>query len=147
MPASTAPAAKAAILTALATRPVLADVSRSWGGPVSDDDYTDEMIYLGDVTVEGEWVAFGANRRDEEYTVQLSVHALKYGAGTEQATEERAWTLLAEVSAALTADKYLGGLMRDAVALDTIKQTNIPTPEQWATLIVAQIHCVAAFTP
>ncbi len=146
MASSTAPQAKAAILAALATRPALDAVTRTWGGPTEIEDAAEEHIYLGQVKVVGEWRTLGAGVRHESYTVALRVMVLRYG-DDEQATEERAWDLLDEVSAALTADRFLGGLLYQPAALEEITQDNAPMPKQWAARIDAQIRCHAMFTP
>jgi hypothetical protein len=150
VPASTAPLAKTAILAALAARVALADVTRTWGGPTENEDLTEEMIHLGRVRGTGMWKTLGAGKRHESYTVELRVVVLKYG-DDEQATEERAFALLDEVSAALNADKFLanGGsqLLYTPAAIESWEQMNTPTPEQWGAQIVAQIRCEAMFTP
>jgi hypothetical protein len=146
MPASTAPAAKQAILTLLAARPALASVDRTWGSPTETDDITAEMIFLGDVELTGEFRALGGQRRDEDYTITISVAVHQYG-DDEQSTEERAWDLLDEISGALATDPYLGGLLYEAAAIRSARQTNTPAPNQWGALITAQIGCAARFTP
>jgi hypothetical protein len=146
MPATTAPAAKAAILAAIAARPALAAITPGWGGPTEESDVTEEMIYLGRVRGDGEWRTLGAGNRHESYAVELRVVVMKYG-DDEQATEERAFALLDEVSAALYADKFLGGLLYTPAAIESWEQTNNPAPEQWNAQIVAQIRCEAMFIP
>lgn len=150
MAASTAPAAKAAILAAITARPALSTVATRWGGPTENEDLAEEMIYLGPARGTGEWRTLGAGNRHESYTVELRVVVLKYG-DDEQVTEERAFDLLDEVSAALNADKFLanGGtqLLYTPAAIESWEQTNTPTPEQWSAQIVAQIRCEAMFTP
>lgn len=146
MPASTAPAAKQAILTLLAARGALASVTRTWGGPTETDDMTAEMIFLGDVELTGEFRALGGQRRDEDYTITLHIVVQQYG-DNEQSTEERAWTLLNEVSSALVSDRYLGGLLYEAAAITEARQSNTPAPNQWGAHITAQIGCSARFTP
>lgn len=150
MPATTAPTAKARILTALAARPALASVQRTWGSPVEDEDTAGEMIFLGRVRGAGEWRTLGAGKRHESYTVELRVVVLQYG-DDEQATEERAFALLDEVSAALAANWFLaaGGtqLLYKPAAIESWEQANTPTPDQWGAQIIAQVRCEAMFTP
>jgi hypothetical protein len=146
MAATTAPQAKAAILAALATRPALSGVKRTWGGPTDETDVVAEMIYLGRVEIAGEWRTLGAGVRHESFTVGISVVVSQYG-DDEQSTEERAFDLLDEVSAALTADRFLGGLLYQPAALEAITQENFPAPEQWGARISATIRCEAMFTP
>jgi hypothetical protein len=150
MAATTAPVAKARILTALAARGALANVTRSWGGPTESEDLKAEMIHLGKTVGAGEWRTLGAGTRHESYTVALHVVVLQWG-DDEQATETRAFALLDEVSAALTADKFLaaGGtqLLYTPAAIESWEHTNVPMPKQWGAQIVAQIRCQAMFTP
>lgn len=147
MPASTAPAAKAAILALLAARPALASVDRRWGGPTEEEDVSEEMIWLGDVVQEGFWRVLGGGYRHERYTIGLAVAVRKYG-DDEQATELRAWVLLDEVAAALNTDPWLGGLLeREPVAIESARQQNmLAGTQQWGALIVGQIRCEARFT-
>ena len=150
MAASTAPAAKAAILAALAARPALANVQRTWGGPTEEADVRYEMIHLGPARGAGEWRTLGAGKRHESYTIEVRVIVMKHG-DDERATEERAFALLDEVSSALTADRFLanGGadLLYTPAAIESWEQTNTPMPEQWGAQIVAQVRCEAMFTP
>lgn len=150
MPATTAPAAKVAILAAIAARPALAGITPRWGGPTENEDLAEEMVYLGRTVGTGQWRTLGAGNRHESYLIAVHVIVLKYG-DDEQATEERAFALLNEVSAALYADKFLanGGpnLLYTPAAIESWEQTNTPTPEQWGAQIVAQVRCEAMFTP
>ena len=150
MAATTAPLAKARILTALAARPALADVARRWGGPTENEDLKGELIHLGKTTGTGEWKTLGAGKRHESYLIALHVLVLQWG-DNEQAAEERAFALLDEVSAALYADKFLaaGGtqLLYTPAAIESWEQSNVPMPKQWGAQIVAQIRCEAMFTP
>lgn len=146
MPATTAPSAKAAILAAVALRGALAGVKQTWGGPTEGQDVAPEHIYLGKVTGAGEWRTLGAGNRHESYTVAVHVVVLKYG-DDEQATEQRAFALLDEVSAALYADKFLGGLLYLPAAIESWEQDNTPMPEQWGARINAQVRCQAMFIP
>lgn len=150
MPATTAPSAKAAILAAIAGRAALSTVQQTWGSPTENEDMAEEMIFLGPVRGTGEWRTLGAGNRHESYTVELRVVVLKYG-DDEQATEERAFALLDEVSAALYADKFLanGGtnLLYTPAAVESWEQTNTPMTEQWGAQIIAQIRCEAMFIP
>jgi hypothetical protein len=99
------------------------------------------------VEVEGEWRTLGAGVRHESYTVELFVVVIEYG-DDEQTTEERAFALLNEVSAALAADRFLGGLLYQPAVIDTIRQDNTPvTLPGWGARITARVRCHAMFTP
>lgn len=147
MPATTAPAAKAAILTLLQARPALASpVKVTWGGPTENEDTAEEHVHMGRVVGAGEWRTLGAGRRHESYTIELRVTVLKYG-DDEQAVEDRSFDLLDEVSAALTTDPYLSGLLYEPAAIEAWEQSNVPMTDQWYSVVVAQIRCNAQFTP
>jgi hypothetical protein len=77
--ASTAPAAKAALLTIFAAAAGLSGVTLSWDQPTKDSDYTGEMIWLGDVQGSENWSSLGAQRREETYTVGLGVYVEQWG--------------------------------------------------------------------
>lgn len=145
MPASTAPAAKAALKALFAARPGLSTVSVMWEVPTREEQVRNEMLFFGNVTVDGSWQVMGGLRRDEEYSVALTLQVRREG-DDPQATEERAWTLLDEVAAAIASDKYLGGLLHQAAALTSISQENVATPEDWWAVITAQIACAARFS-
>lgn len=147
MASSTAPEAKARIIALLQARPGLAGVQVTWGSPTEDEDIRREMIYLGATEIDGEWRTLGGQWRHESYSIALTVHVAQYG-DNEQATEERAFALLDEVSGALASDSWLGGLLEGApAALERITQTNTPGPQQWAAQVSAQVRCEARFTP
>lgn len=151
MAASTASAAKAAILAAIAARPALATVKQSWGGPTQTEDVAEEHIYLGRAARDGGRPdPLGDLKRNESYLVAVHIMVLKHG-DDEQATELRAFALLDEVSAALVADPFLanGGtrLLYLPAKIESWEQTNVPTPDQWGAQIVAQVRCEAMFIP
>lgn len=140
---STAPQAKAAILTLLAGRPALATVDRRWGGPTDEDDVLEEAIWLGDVSLEEDWGELGQRRKDETYTIDMTIAVRKYG-DDEQGTETRCWALLGEVEQALRADPSLGGLLNRRAELVSVSQTNRPAgPQQWGSAISCSVRCQA----
>lgn len=152
MPASTAPTAKARILAAIAARPALSGITPTWGGPTEGEDISQaERIHLGVTRGAGQWRTLGAGNRHESYTVALHIVVIEWG-DNEQQTEERAFVLLDEVSAALYADKFLsaGGpqLLYTPAAIESWEQTNVPmVSKQWAAQINALIRCEAMFIP
>src|SRR5690242_11539108 len=97
--ATTVPACKAAVLTILAARPALAAGTRTWSGPTKDEDYVEEMIFLGATEDTSEWNSFGGPRQ-ETYTLAITAWVEMWG-DDPQATEERAHALWDEVEDAL----------------------------------------------
>lgn len=148
--ATTAPIAKTRILALVAARPALSAVRVAWGGPTENEDINGEMIHLGEVNVAGEWRTLGAGVRHETYTIGLHVVVFQYG-DDEAATEQRAFVLLNEVSAALTSNKVLNDgtndLLTHPAAIQNARQTNVPMVDQWGARIDATILCQAMFTP
>lgn len=144
MAASTAPDAKAALLALFDAHAGLSTVRVMWEQPTREEQVRNEMLHLGEVNVTGEWAVMGGLRRDESYSIAITLRVRREG-DDPQATEQRAWTLLHEVSTALAADKYLGGLLHQAAALTDIVQRNDPGPEDWWSVITAQIDCAARF--
>jgi hypothetical protein len=103
---TTIPACKAAVLTLLAARPALTGVVLSWSGPTKDDDYVDELIFLGDTEDTSQWAA-GGGIREENYALDVTVWVKLWG-DDPQATEQRAHVLWDEVEDALRDDVMAG---------------------------------------
>lgn len=149
MAASTAPEAKRRILTLINARAGLTGVQVSWNAPTESEDLprSGELIYLGDVKLEGEWRTLGGGRRDENYTIGLTVWVQQDGDNM-QATEERSWLILDEVSAALTSDRSLAGLLHNAIEILTATQrVGVASADKTGSRIDAQIRCRARFAP
>lgn len=148
MPASTAPEAKARILELLAARPALAGVRLSWEAPAETTDFNvKNLIWLGDVQHTGQWQCLGPLTRDESYTIQLTVLAIKLGDDA-RSTEERAWDLLDEVAAAIHNDFHLNGLLRLPAAIESATQSNgLVGTQSTGCQIVSQIRCDARIQP
>lgn len=148
--ATTAPIAKSRILAAMVARSALADVRVAWGGPTENEDVNGEMIHLGEVNIAGEWRTLGAGVRHETYTIGLHVVVFEYG-DNEAGTEQRAFVLLNEASAALTANRMLSDgthdLLTHPAAIQNARQTNVPMVGQWGARVDATILCQAMFTP
>jgi hypothetical protein len=130
MAASTIPAAKAALLTAIQARVALAGVHVAWGVP-ADLPAEPERIYVGDaVDVSRVWASLGAYRLDESYTLQ--VHVETFAGGNDQRTvEERLWVLVNEVEQAVRGDLTLAGAVR-VTRPDPIDSRTLPTDDGWA---------------
>jgi hypothetical protein len=140
--ASTIPAAKAALLTALQARAGLTGVDVRWGLPAQTPDVT-ERVYVGDAdNIDREWAALGGQRVNEDYVLQVIVETFQFG-DDQRATEERFWVLVNEVEQALRGDLRLAGTVREA-GLDGVTDQKVgPTDEGWGATGVVRIRCQA----
>jgi hypothetical protein len=142
---TTIPACKAAVLTLLAARPALSGVVLSWSGPTRDDDYVDELIFLGDTEDTSNWAA-GGGIREENYALDVTVWVKLWG-DDPQATEQRAHVLWDEVEDALRDDVMAGpsGSLR-AIGVTQFNRvtrrtsTGPATSEKWGTLVAARVE-------
>lgn len=149
MAASTAPEAKRRVLALLAARAGLATVQRTWSAPTEGEGVPrgGELLYLGDVSTTGSWKLLGAHARDEDYTIGLVVFVQQDGDDM-QATEERSWLILDEVSAALTTDQMLGGLLMLPVEIASATQkVGVVGVDKTGSRVDAVLRLVARFTP
>lgn len=106
MAASTIPAVKAALVSAITT--ALPDVSVTWGVPRGDKGR--DWVLVGNVTGSQRAAAVGRQRRAETFTVEIQVTAVRPSIVTPQATSERAFAIVAEIEDALRADETIGNL-------------------------------------
>jgi hypothetical protein len=142
--ASTIPACKAAVLTVLAARPALTSVTRTWAGPTKDEDFVEEMIFLGVTEDTSEFVAF-SGPREETYTLQITVWVELWG-DDPQAAEERAHVLWDEVEDALRDDlmNQSGSLRAAGVSqfnrASRRTSTGPSTTEKWGASIEAAVE-------
>mgnify|MGYP000468076575 CR=1 FL=1 len=149
MAASTAPEAKRRVLVLLRARAALAGVDIGWSAPTEAEDLPrgGEMVYLGDVTQTGEWRVLGAGRRDEEYTVGLTVWVQQDGDDM-QATEERSWLILDEVSGAIYTDPTLSNLLLQSMEiLSASQRVGVASADATGSRIDAVLRCNARFIP
>jgi hypothetical protein len=147
--ACTIPAAKAALQALLIahTWPTSAPVI-TWGGPTQAEDFPQggELIYFGDTEMQDESPTLGQTRIDEEFSVRIIIDVQQWG-DNEQATEQRAWDLYSEVVSVVNANRTLSGTVQRTTER-TVRQTNLPTPEQWLSRIVVEQGCVGmVFNP
>ena len=140
---STVPAAKAALLSIFATALAGESVDISWAAPSDDEDYTDEMVWLGDVDYEDSFKVLGAQRIDEEYTIPVSIQVVREG-DNPQATEERWWALRALCVNALRDDLTLGGVVNQWVgSFPSNNETRPAGPKQWLSRGTVSLTCRA----
>lgn len=108
---STAPAFKAALLTALQARPGLSGVTVSYGAPLPSAPR--EFIALGDIAGEQEFAALGALRKNENYTLTVFCSVLREGK-QQQTCTERCFALAAEIEDELRTNVTMSGTVRVA---------------------------------
>jgi hypothetical protein len=109
MATTTVPVVKAYLETLFKAAPGLTGVQVFRGHP--GDTVQPELVMIGKVTLEQEWAALGARRKDEAYTVAVTVQVVQ--AGTDQdVVTERAYELVAAIEDALRNDVTLGGAVR-----------------------------------
>lgn len=142
--ASTIPACKAAVLTILAARAALADVTRTWAGPTKDEDFVEEMIFLGVTEDTSEFLAYGGPR-EETYSLAITVWVEQWG-DNPQETEERAHALWDEVEDALRDDLMLPGGSLRTVGIAQFNRasrrtsTGPATSEKWGSSVEARVE-------
>lgn len=142
MAASTAPEAKRRILTLLQARAGLSGVDVDWGGPVSVEKITADMVYFdGPVTRDPSWDVVGGLRLDERYTLTLQGWTIRKG-GTEQAAEERGWVLVDEIEQGVRADLRLAGLLYEQINFGEQTVDAAPIPDGWrvSARVALELH-------
>lgn len=142
MAASTAPAAKAALVSIL--QAAIPGVPVTWAGPSVEATLERDAIWLGEVDQSEEWRGLGAAKRTEDYTVTLFCQTVRQG-NDPQATEEACWSLRASVQTAVRANKELNGTLGEAGYAELRRTvTNLQTVEGgWSCRASVQVHCTA----
>ena len=108
---STAPAFKAAFVTALAARSGLSGVLVSYGAPLPNPPR--EHVTLGDLSGEQEFASLGAMRKYETFTLDVYVSVVREGS-QQQACTERAFAIAAEIEDELRTNPTMSGTVRVA---------------------------------
>ena len=127
MSASSAPTVKAWLLTQLQARPGLAGVQVVWDDPEVEEER--ELIRLGDITSQENWVALPAIRRAETYEIDVMVSVVNASLDDPQVTATRALALLDEVAQLLRADVRLANQVQVA-ALTRWKLSSLKNSEK-----------------
>ena len=107
---STAPAFKAALLTALSARTGLSGVTISYGAPLQAPR---EFIALADISGSQTFAQLGALRKDETYTLDVVCSVLREG-NMQQTCTERCFELAAEIEDELRTNVTMSGTVRVA---------------------------------
>jgi hypothetical protein len=112
MAVSTVPATKAKLVQLFQASASLGGatphVRVTWAAPTRDEEYQNDHVWLGRTRQVEEFRTLGAQRIDEEYTIDIVIQAYRSG-NDEQAVETRWWVMREAVVAALRADLSLGG--------------------------------------
>lgn len=151
MTASTAPAAKQAMLTVWAATAGLNGVTVTWDGPTKDEDYQAEMVWLGDVDGSDDWHNLAGARR-EDYTVGVSVYVEQWG-DDPKTLEQRVWAIWNAATDALRTDlRSQPSTLRTAGVLQfngmTYRQRTGPaSPEKWGAFLDATVSFEAINRP
>ena len=140
--------AKAAVKALLEANrwPVTSPVIR-WGGPTESEDFPrgGELIYFADSDFEtsDDSLRLGRTAYDEAFTIRIVIDVRRLG-DDEQGTEARAWQLYDAVAALLdnNANRTLSGTV-NRLAGRTVRQTNIPLPQEWLARITVEQNAVA----
>lgn len=146
MAASTAPAAKQALLDILKDRPNLNAVQITWGEPSEQEDLQDELIYFQDpVTRQPDWRVLGGDYLDETYSLILVIKNRTYG-DDRGATETRTWALVDEVEQAIREDVTLGGVLkgnsdRGAIDFDEQEVVTSQLSDGWFGVATVPLIC------
>lgn len=141
MAASTIPAAKAALRTAILVR--LPTMRLAWGrSPELPADT--EWISVDDAReVRRDWIAF--TEYQESYLLQVHVNTIAAG-GTNETAELRLWVIVAEIEAAVVANTTLSGTVDDARPNSVVPSTGPYDSGWWAEADVV-IACRAFGKP
>lgn len=147
IPASTAPAAKTALLALMdAWTWQGGDPEVRWGGPTEGEDIPRdaELVYFGFVTITDDTYRLGAASWNENYNLQIVIDVLLDG-DDEQSAELRCWELYGELLKILAANKTLSGAISylDGEEQRTVRQTNQAVPNGWLARIVVDQPVVA----
>ena len=140
MSVSSAPAYKRALKAGLTARPNLESVQVVWSQPV--DHQEREIIVLGTVRQTQDWAPFGQLKKDEDYTIELTIVVERAFNDDREQTDERAMELLEEVATFLRADPMLGYVINVASQLVGFDLTSLAnSSEGWSqSVIVAHIR-------
>jgi hypothetical protein len=128
---TTITAMRAALLALLQARPALAGVQLGYGMPTGA--LQREHMLLGLVDATQEYRALGTTRKFEDYAVTMHIGVMREGTD-QQAADERALALMAEVEAVLRADPTVSNTVLTAqvdryrlepLASDTTREARI----------------------
>lgn len=136
MATSTVTAMKAALLTRLQARQGLSGVQVTYGWPTGA--VKRESIMLGGVNGSQTFRTIGATQKMEEYALTVYVTVIREGSGNQQACDERALALMAQIEADLRADPTVNNtvLTAELAAFDLQPMASAETREARLTLTI-----------
>lgn len=118
MASSSAPAAKAALVSLLQADPGMTGVTVTYGHPGSE--MQQECVWTGMVTAAEQAISLGNMLRDEAYTIQVMVLVAQDGDDA-QACEERCLALVAVVENVVRANVQLAGTVNQWAVIEAFK--------------------------
>lgn len=136
MSASSAPSAKAALLTLLQADADLdgVQIKYAFDGPTR----AQESIWFERVILDEEAAALGKQRRDERYRIEVFVHVARDG-NNAQACEERSWALAARVEEVVRANPTLSNSVSGWAVCAGAEQTPGVADGQRISIVVMQV--------
>jgi hypothetical protein len=145
MAASTAPAAKQAILNLLIARPALNTVAIMWGEPTENEDLQAEMIFFdGPVVRQPDWREIGGPSSPLWEQCTLTLQVRNFAPGDDRATaEQRCWALIDEIEQAVRADLRLGGILRVPVEFGEQEIRALPESDGFSAAGFVPLVCTA----
>lgn len=146
MASSTAPAAKAALLTLMQGAGALTGVQIAYSHP--GISIQQECIYFGRTVVDEVARALGQQKRRESYIVEVVVDVVLDGDDA-QACEERMWSLVGGIEDLLrpplgpggSVSANLGGAVNLWAVIEHIEQTPYIEPGQRLSEAVVSVRC------
>ena len=142
---SSAPTARANLVTALAARAGLSGVQVLAAMPTATNMQQD-CIYLAKTVWESEeGILSGDTKRRERYHIELQIHVVR--AGDDAVTvDNRAWALFAEVESQLVnpspGDPTLAGALNGWAEIKPVEHTPGWTEGRRVSMIDANVYCV-----
>lgn len=132
---STAPTVKQKLIDLWTARPGLAGVVITWAGPTEEGDLENEHIFFESTEQDEEFAQVGGSptKREESYTLNTVLTVYMEG-DDPKATEERAWAIRAEMSAAVRGNVQLDGLINFKCELGSTTMTTGTRDRGWAVV-------------
>lgn len=137
---STAPAFKAAMLTALGNRSGLSGVTISYGAPLQGPR---EFIALGDISGSQEFRTMGGPvpKKEESYVLDVYVSVLREG-NQQQTCSERCFALAAEIEDELRTNITMSGTVRVAELLSPFQLEEFGSDQARQSILTLGIQAV-----
>jgi hypothetical protein len=140
--ASSVPALKANLASALKARTAFANVQVTYGPPLPSP--AREYVWLADVEGDEEPAALGRNRHSEIYGLTVIIQAVREGVD-QQAATERAYSFRDEIDAQLRSDITVAGALGSGWAYvgGHFKLEELASDAQRGALLTITVSCEA----